>query len=201
MRNTSVTFTALLRKYPVEAAIVVAFVALLLGAVVYPALHGAQAPAPPVAAPAAAPVAVALHSPPPLTGLKRFPGQVPISIDAVSQGAKSFAFAPSATKVDLSLAQPIMVSGWAADYGKPAAGVYVVIDGTRRIPARYGADRPDVARVLGAPDDRYVGFEAEIPPNVLRPGVHTISTLVVASNRRGYYTPKAHATGKFTSGP
>ncbi|HTW83817.1 MAG TPA: hypothetical protein VMD91_07110 [Candidatus Sulfotelmatobacter sp.] len=184
---------ALLKKYPIESAITITFVVVLLGALIYPLLSHGQQPAGSVQA--------QLREPPPFSQLQRYPGQTRFSLDSIAQGSTSALFGTAKNgrlAVTFSRAQPMQVNGWAVDGSKEAGGVYVLIDGTTRIPAYYGVDRPDVARVLGAPDARYVGFTATLPSNTFRTaGSHTIGVLVVSSGGSGYYREGAHGTVTF----
>jgi hypothetical protein len=190
-----VAFGALLKKYPIEAAIVAGIVILLLVTIAYPMFR--TTPETPAAPPQAA---VPLLAPPPLAGLRADAEQVPYSIDSVAQGSQSTIVAGKTTAVALpfTVRQPIVVNGWAADHTKPAAGVYVLIDGVKRVPATYGIDRPDVARVLGIGDGR-VGFAATIPAGALGDGVHTIKLLIVANGGRFYYAERGRATIQLTN--
>ncbi|HTW83808.1 MAG TPA: glycosyltransferase family 2 protein [Candidatus Sulfotelmatobacter sp.] len=186
------TLATFLRKYPIETAIAAVFVVLLCGAVVYPQLRGSVPAAPAAAPPAAGPqaAAVALHGPPSLAGLHEHWGKAPFSLDSAVQGSSSVVVIGKHQPVNLgfSASQPLSFTGWAFDDGQPSAGVYLLIDGSRRIAALYGVDRPDVARVLNAPKARYVGYIGTIPAKTLSPGVHSVAILVVAHDDKGYFT-------------
>ena len=180
---------SLLRKYRLETTIIAGFAVLLLVGVAYPMLRNNVEPAQPIAPQPVAPHAPpALHGPPPLAGLGENLGQVPLSLDVALQGKRKVVLAGATAPVELSFSrkQSISFVGWAADRTEPAAGVYLVIDG-KRVPAQYGLDRPDVAQALTAPDARYVGFIAVVPPNLLAAGANKLGVEVVDSSGKGYY--------------
>jgi hypothetical protein len=184
-----VSVRSFLRQHRLEAAIVAGFVVLLLGGVGYPMLRDSVEPTQPAAPQPIAPhAAPALHGPPPLAGLGEDLGQAPLSLDVALQGGKNVVLAGAKAPIKLSFSrkQPISFVGWAADRTVPAAGVYLVIDG-KRVPAQYGLDRPDVAQALSAPDARYVGFVANVPPNLLAAGANRLGVEVVDSTGQGYY--------------
>jgi len=193
----SKTIGSFLRKYRLEVAIVAGFVVLLLGAVVYPMLRDRVEPAAPL--PIASHAPPVPHGPPPLAGLGEDLGQVPLSLDIAAQGNKKVVLAGATAPVPVSFSRKRIISfvGWAADRTVPAAGVYLVIDGSKRFPARYGFDRPDVAQGLSAPDARYVGFTIDVPPNVFTVGANRLGVEVVDSSGKGYYAELPCATVVF----
>ncbi len=84
----------------------------------------------------------------------------------------------------------IKLSGWAVDASNESAagGVYVDIDG-KLLPAFYGTGRQEVADHFGVPAYRYSGFERAIPVSEIGAGTHELSTVVLTTDRTGYYQP------------
>jgi len=83
------------------------------------------------------------------------------------------------SSLDTIVPQPdgaIVLSGWIFDEGAHRAGegMYVDIDGTMRIAARYHEPRPDVKAAFPALDSSAVGFHATIRPGQLRTGDHRL---------------------------
>jgi hypothetical protein len=181
----------MIKKYGVEAAIIAGFLILALAAIVISTLRHGGEPDPPVAL-----QPVRLHRPPPLTGLKIDPGHVPVSLDAASQGGLTIVLAGTTGPVSLPFRRDRSISfgGWAADGKDPASGVYLVIDGSKRLPTQYGDDRPDVAQALSAPGARQVGFEVNVPADVFAPGTHKLGLQVIDKAGTGYYTEIPQAT-------
>ena len=112
------------------------------------------------------------------------PGSTPFSVDAIN------GMPPQATP-SIAVGTPLRVSGWAVDdrAGAPAEAVIVFIDDGPGTAARYGLDRPDVARVLGNPAYRNSGFTAEAPTSSLAPGRHSLGLRVFSSTGTGMYEP------------
>jgi hypothetical protein len=70
----------------------------------------------------------------------------------------------------------LVLSGWAAHEGEPAAELVAVLDGTRRHPVARRAERFDVAAAgLGPPD---AGFIVTIPLDGLSAGPHEVEIFV-----------------------
>lgn len=90
----------------------------------------------------------------------------------------------------------LMIRGWAVDREQrgPAIGVFAVVDGIATFRARYGIERPEVARRTGNPRYLQSGFEVAIPANVLAPGEHAVRFEVVAGDLTGYYAPHAYVS-------
>jgi hypothetical protein len=90
--------------------------------------------------------------------------------------------------VDPTAHQSIEIQGWAADpVAGPIRALFVVIDGTTRLPAKYGLDRPDIAAL--APHgsrDRFVGFYAAFATSLLGPGRHEITFVAVPAEGASY---------------
>jgi hypothetical protein len=86
----------------------------------------------------------------------------------------------------------IRVHGWAYDpqVNAPAGGVFVVVDGARKIQAIYGLPRPDVARAMGVGGDD-TGYEAIVPTANLRPGPHRLAIVILAANKAYYESTPA----------
>ncbi|HLH24851.1 MAG TPA: glycosyltransferase family 39 protein [Chloroflexota bacterium] len=90
-------------------------------------------------------------------------------------------------------AQPLTIRGWAVVTGRPAwqpgvvggapawyqpaASVAITVDGAppTELSGGAGIERPDVARVLGAPAVTRAGFTYEWDPRAVGPGVHTLA--------------------------
>jgi hypothetical protein len=86
--------------------------------------------------------------------------------------------------------EPLIIRGWAADgsVGKRAGGAYVEI-GERLFKARYGLERPDVARNLGNPELLPTGFEARIPPTTLKKGRCDLKLVILTHDCAAYFLP------------
>jgi hypothetical protein len=83
------------------------------------------------------------------------------------------------------------VQGWAVDQpaGALAQGVFLLLDDTHAVPARYGLERPDVAAQLGAERYRYSGFLATFSCGWLGRGRHHVRLKVAAAHGQSYYEP------------
>lgn len=84
----------------------------------------------------------------------------------------------------------IEITGWAVDERAKdvAGGVYVDIDG-KLFPAFYGERKKGIARRFDVPAYEYSGFERAIPTSEIGPGTHTLSIVVLTSDRKRYYLP------------
>lgn len=85
--------------------------------------------------------------------------------------------------------EEILVTGWAVDetLNEPASAVFITIDDTINIPAKYGLDRPDVANVYKNGNFRYSGFKASFASSLLENGPHNLTIRIVSRNKCGYY--------------
>lgn len=137
-----------------------------------------------------------VHRTPTLAGLQSEPGQVPVSLDVASQGNTTVVLAGIHGPVSLPFRRDRSISfaGWASDGSQRASGVYLVIDGSKRLATEYGFDRPDVARALKAPGLRRVGFEVEVPPSVFSAGAHKLGVDILDSIGLGYYSESSRTT-------
>ncbi len=88
----------------------------------------------------------------------------------------------------------IKVHGWAYDpqANAPAAGVFVVVDGTKRIPALYGLPRADVALAMGVHGED-TGYVAIVRTANLTPGPHRLAIVILAANKAYYESTPAFA--------
>jgi hypothetical protein len=96
---------------------------------------------------------------------------VELTIDSPSPGA------------GVVLGQTMTVGGWAVDPRSEAGPgidqVQISVDAPpgaspRRLSARHGVSRPDVAQQLGRTDWTYSGFTVDLPVEGLVPGPHTL---------------------------
>jgi hypothetical protein len=96
---------------------------------------------------------------------------VELTIDSPSPGAS------------IVLGQTMTIGGWAVDprseAGPGIEQVQVSVDAPpganpRRLSARHGISRPDVAQQLGRTDWTYSGFTVDLPVEGLVPGPHTL---------------------------
>jgi hypothetical protein len=83
------------------------------------------------------------------------------------------------------------LAGWGADPRyRPGAAVFVLVDGTDRVPGTamsYGIDRPDVARALDDAGLLWVGFGIRYVPSGLGSGHHFVQVAVVSSDLGAAY--------------
>lgn len=88
--------------------------------------------------------------------------------------------------------EEIMVGGWAVDKhaNAPASAVFITINNTINIPARYGLDRKDVADAYKNKNFRYSGFKASFASSLLENGSHNFTIKIVFNDERGYYKPE-----------
>lgn len=84
----------------------------------------------------------------------------------------------------------IKITGWAVDERAKdvAGGVYVDVDG-KLFPAFYGQRKAGVARRFDVPAYERSGFERAIPTSEIGQGTHTLSIVVLTSDKKGYYRP------------
>jgi hypothetical protein len=183
-----------LKKYSIEAAIIAGFLVLLVAAVVYSRLQDGGANA----QPQTAALRAALHDTPSLDGLRKDAGKAPVSLDVISQSGQqvTLAGAKGAVSVSFSPDRALTFSGWAVDgdAANAADGVYLVVDGSRRFPAAYGIDRPDVAQAFHAPNAERSGFAVDVPPHVFHAGAYRLGLLVVDKSGKGYYVDAPQVT-------
>ena len=87
--------------------------------------------------------------------------------------------------------ETLIVQGWAIDQvaGSTAGAVFISIDGDTDFPARYGADRPDIAARFGNSRYRASGFAAWFATSAVGKGPHVLSLKVVTHDKTGYYAP------------
>jgi hypothetical protein len=86
-----------------------------------------------------------------------------------------------------------IIDGWATDSPsrKTAAGVFLVIDGTLEVPAKYGLARNKTAELSGFDRYFFAGFSARIPPSTLAPGTHRLGLKIFTADDRSFYlTPE-----------
>jgi hypothetical protein len=87
---------------------------------------------------------------------------------------------------------PILVAGWALDVGrrKPAAAVFLTIDGTVDMPGHMGIYRPDLGGRIRTRALRWGGFVGAFGGFVLSPGEHTVALKIVsADGRHAFVSP------------
>jgi hypothetical protein len=84
----------------------------------------------------------------------------------------------------------VTVRGWAVDARakEAAGGVYLDVDG-ELFPAYYGLEREDVAQAFEEEAYHYTGFEGSIRASRIGEGRHTLSIVVLSSDRERYYRP------------
>jgi hypothetical protein len=84
--------------------------------------------------------------------------------------------------------QKITLEGWAIDSDGKSVATGVCLDVDRAIVAGarvlYGAARPDVAAAYKAPSVEGSGFEVVVPPQLLTPGKHVLSIVVIDTDGR-----------------
>jgi hypothetical protein len=116
--------------------------------------------------------------------LVQLPGAPPFSVDLVNS-------APSGSIPTILAGTPLRVSGWAVDDQARAAaeGVIIFVDDGPGTTARYGLDRPDVAKALGNDAYRYSGFAAEASTSSLRAGRHSLGLRIFNAEGTGVYEP------------
>jgi hypothetical protein len=94
---------------------------------------------------------------------------------------------PLATGTVLPPDASLRMVGWCADplARVPGALLLAIVDGRRLdVSASYRLRRDDVARTLGAPTLRDVGFAFDLPARALGPGVHAVRFAVVTADLR-----------------
>ncbi len=131
-----------------------------------------------------------LSTPPPtvpVDTLGKAPGTTSFSLDSLND--TSLAGSPPMPIAVMSGAA-VTLRGWAVDVpnGAAAGGVIVSVDAVN-YQAAYGADRPDVAALLGKPAYRPSGFSITFPAKMLTPGGHTITIKILTNDRKAYYQP------------
>jgi hypothetical protein len=84
----------------------------------------------------------------------------------------------------------VTVRGWAVDARakEAAGGVYIDVDG-KLYPAYYGLARGDVAQVFEEEAYHYTGFEGSMRASRIGEGRHTLSIVVLSSDKQRYYRP------------
>ena len=122
--------------------------------------------------------------------LARVDGKVLLTLDSVSVGNATPIMLGADPKplVHAHSGQNLTINGWAVDASASAAagGLLAQIDEGRRIPASYGVIRPDVAQAVGI-SDLATGFGLVVPAELLGPGRHEFSFLVLTQARNGFY--------------
>ncbi len=136
-----------------------------------------------------------LSTPPPtvpVDTLGKAPGTTSFSLDSLND--TSLAGSPPMPIAVMSGAA-VTLRGWAVDVpnGAAAGGVIVSVDAVN-YQAAYGADRPDVAALLGKPAYRPSGFSITFPAKMLTPGGHTITIKILTNDRKAYYQPDQTVT-------
>jgi hypothetical protein len=121
-------------------------------------------------------------------------------IDVREIDALSFSTIPAPGSVDTvtrSAHGAYELSGWIGDPVRlgPGSGVFVLLDGKVRAaaPARYGLDRPDVARAFANANLLWSGFELvfQPAPDRVASGLHYLQVILVSSDRqRAYVLPR-----------
>jgi hypothetical protein len=91
-------------------------------------------------------------------------------------------------------ATTLVMTGWTMDEaaGRPAGGLYVVVDGSTGYAAQYGLGRPDVAAALGKPELRHSGYELRIPLAEIGRGEHELTFRVLSHDHSACYDPEIH---------
>ncbi len=117
-------------------------------------------------------------------GLPVCPAQTTMSVDRI--GTMRIPFLTGEVAVPRS--RPLKISGWSVDLSAKSAGagVDIVVDGAL-FPSFYGLDRQDVSNLFGSQAYGQSGYAAELPPNTLSPGTHTLTIREVSANRQCYY--------------
>ncbi len=119
------------------------------------------------------------------------------AIDSVQDSGRQSDNGGAATSaLDPRAGHVITVTGWAVDGGaqRPGTAVMIEVDSRRRIRARYGIPRPDVAAYFGVPACLASGFQARISATGLRAGRHSVSLLMRAADGKALYTEKDKVT-------
>jgi hypothetical protein len=168
----------ILKRYSIEAIVALSCL-LVLSVGFLVRCHGS-----PVAGAGTAPIATmvgALERADAFPPMKSSDVKSSYSIDEILQGGTSQRVAgdrPATVALDAN--RSFVVVGWAVDSvaRSAAAGVYVTLDGRRRIPALYGNPRPDVSTVLGF-DATPCGFAALVDAGELAPGKHALGVDIV----------------------
>jgi hypothetical protein len=108
-------------------------------------------------------------------------GQPFMNIEKIGESAPG----PSGNPVVMAGDRGVKVAGWIIGPDRRSgSGADLVIDGVP-IAARYGLERPDVAKAMQSPDATRSGFEVDLP--TLEPGEHTITIRVVARDQLRYF--------------
>jgi hypothetical protein len=89
-----------------------------------------------------------------------------------------------ATGVPIRLGDFVIVSGWIVSDGAPIVQAWIMIDGTRSVPAASGLARPDVAADLGRDDAISSGFRAIVAIDGLALGRHKLTIEAVDASGR-----------------
>jgi hypothetical protein len=102
----------------------------------------------------------------------------------------------SHAELEVARGDRIFVRGWAIDavQAQPARAVFVCVDDRHVTAAVCGADRPDVADALAAPQLAPCGFSAILATGMLEPGSHELTLRVIGDDGRRY-----HDTGERVS--
>lgn len=110
---------------------------------------------------------------------------VTLHLEAVNDAPAS---ALTQLTIDSSRIDMITLAGWAigGTIRRPADGVFVMVNGERRIPALYGLDQfsPNVA--YGSLSHPQAGFFASFGTHVLPPGRHSLRLGVVSGGGADY---------------
>jgi hypothetical protein len=124
------------------------------------------------------------------------PAVKPLSIiDAITMHADQYAGGQYIYTLDRSDQRYVSFNGWAADPNSkgPVGGVSVIVDHSLELPAAYGFDRAEIARVLKKSGYIRSGFNASCLSTFLPYGAHSISLKLLSPDGRSYYKTSAEA--------
>src|SRR5262249_16865126 len=83
----------------------------------------------------------------------------------------------------------LSVEGWAATKGRsPVRGVYLTVDDTVSVWAKYGGARQDVAAYLQSQECPHPGYVGLLPRDRLGVGVHTLTLHTVLKDKQSFET-------------
>ncbi len=107
------------------------------------------------------------------------------------------------SEIPVSPAEGLELKGWAFDAvsGRPAADVFIVVDGFAEVPVSYGEMRRDISGKLGVSGAAYCGWLASFVPEALglKPGRHSLSLKTLSSDGTYYYRPRPEGCGNCRS--
>lgn len=120
------------------------------------------------------------------------------SIDVLAVAGKDVPHAGATVSLVAGGNESISMQGWAIDSaaGAPAAGVALLVDGTRRFRTTYGGARTDVASALKNTAYTASAWQITFGPHALARGHHSLRLLILAADRTRYFEPAVHITIK-----